>query len=158
MAYKDKDKQREAVKAATRRYRANKGDSALSGSKQVSQNARGLPVVDEVSDTLPVIPSKGSTTNASLPIRTEDISSEWLAEQTAMKPKRDKAKQKALLSEGVTDKALLKDERLTETECLQSHVGINPKTTVLANIMYETLRKEGGGLIKDEDPQRGGVG
>ena len=57
MAYKDKDKQREAVKAATQRYRAKKGDSALLGSKDGSKNARGLPVVDKVSDTRPVIPS-----------------------------------------------------------------------------------------------------
>ena len=55
--YKDKDKQREAVKAATQRYRAKKGDSALLGQKDGSGNARGLSVVDEVSDTLPVIPS-----------------------------------------------------------------------------------------------------
>lgn len=55
--YKDKDKQREAVKAATQRYRAKKGDSALSGSKEGLENARGLPVVDELSDTQPVIPS-----------------------------------------------------------------------------------------------------
>ena len=67
--YKDKDKQREAVKAATRRYRGKKGDSALSSQKQGLENARGLPVVDELSDTRPVIPSKvipkeqGSTPN-----------------------------------------------------------------------------------------------
>ncbi len=55
--YKDKDKQREAVKAATRRYRGKNGDSALPGSKRGLENARGLPVVDEVSDTQPMIPS-----------------------------------------------------------------------------------------------------
>lgn len=55
--YKDKDKQREAVKAATRRYRAKNADSALSGQKQGLENARGLPMVDEVGDTQPVIPS-----------------------------------------------------------------------------------------------------
>lgn len=54
--YKDKDKQREAVKKATQRYRANKGDSALSDSKGGLENARGSSVVDEVSDTQPVIP------------------------------------------------------------------------------------------------------
>lgn len=54
--YKDKAKQREAVKKATQRYRANKGDSALLGSKDDSKDARGLPVVDEVGDTQPVIP------------------------------------------------------------------------------------------------------
>ena len=56
--YKDKDKQREAIKEATRRYRAKKGDSALSGQKDSPQNARGLPVIDEVGDTQPVIPLK----------------------------------------------------------------------------------------------------
>lgn len=54
--YKDKAKQREAVKKATQRYRANKGDSALSSSKDGLENARGLAVVDEVGDTQPVIP------------------------------------------------------------------------------------------------------
>ena len=73
MAYKDKEKQREAVKAATRRYRANKGDSALSASKQVSQNARGLPVLDEVSDTRPVIPSFPKTTRFPTHKRGKDI-------------------------------------------------------------------------------------
>ncbi len=55
--YKDKDKQREAVKTATQRYRAKKADSALSGQKDSSENARGLAVVDKVGDTQPVIPS-----------------------------------------------------------------------------------------------------
>ncbi len=55
--YKDKDKQREANRKATQRYRAKKGDSALLGHKDGLKNARGLPVVDEVSDTHPVIPS-----------------------------------------------------------------------------------------------------
>jgi len=54
--YKDKDRQREAVKKATQRYRAKNKDTALSGQKQVSQNARGSPVLDEVGDTQPVIP------------------------------------------------------------------------------------------------------
>ena len=61
--YKNKAKQREAVKAATQRYRANKGDSALSGSKQVSQNARGLSMLDEVGDTQPVIPKRTAQGN-----------------------------------------------------------------------------------------------
>ena len=55
--YKDKDKQREAVKVATQRYRAKTADSALSGSKDGLENARGLPVVGKLSDTQPVIPS-----------------------------------------------------------------------------------------------------
>ncbi len=66
--YKDKDKQREATRKATQRYRAKKGDSALSGRKDGLKNARGLPVVDEVSDTLPVIPS--CDTPAVIPKRT----------------------------------------------------------------------------------------
>ena len=49
-------------------------------------------------------------------------------EANAERQRRYKAKQKALLSEGVTDKALPKDERLTEAECLQSHVEIKLKS------------------------------
>ncbi len=59
MAYKDKDKQKAAVKAATQRYRAKKDDSALSGQKQVSRNAPGLAVIPEVGDTPSVIPKSG---------------------------------------------------------------------------------------------------
>lgn len=55
--YKDRDRQREAVKKATQRYRAKNKDTALLGQKQVSQNARGSPVLDEVGDTQPVIPN-----------------------------------------------------------------------------------------------------
>lgn len=54
--YKNPDKQRAAIREATRRYRAKKGDSALSGSKTVPQNARELLVLDEVSDTHTIIP------------------------------------------------------------------------------------------------------
>lgn len=54
--YKDSDRQREAVREATRRYRAKNRDSALSGQKDCSGNARGLAVVDKVGDTQPVIP------------------------------------------------------------------------------------------------------
>jgi len=54
--YKDPDKQKEAVKAATQRYRAKKGNSALLGLKQGLENARGLAVRDELCDTRPVIP------------------------------------------------------------------------------------------------------
>ena len=57
--YKDKDKQREAIREATRRYRGKKGDSALSGPKDGLKNARGLPVVGKVGDTHPVIPERG---------------------------------------------------------------------------------------------------
>ena len=55
--YKDKNKQRKATKEATRRYRAKKADSALSGQKDGSENARGSAVLDKVGDTQPVIPS-----------------------------------------------------------------------------------------------------
>ena len=56
-----KDKQREAIKQATQRYRAKKGDSALSGQKQGLKNARGCPVSGDLSDTHPVIPSNRDT-------------------------------------------------------------------------------------------------
>lgn len=54
--YKDPDKHREAVKLATRRYRAKKADSVLSSQKDGLDNARGLAVVDKIGDTQPVIP------------------------------------------------------------------------------------------------------
>ena len=54
--YKDKDKQRRAVRDATRRYRARNKVSALSGPKQGSENARGCLRTDEVGDTQAVIP------------------------------------------------------------------------------------------------------
>ena len=49
--YKDKDKQREAVKAAVKRYRAKKGDSALSSHKDGLKNAPESPVLDERGNT-----------------------------------------------------------------------------------------------------------
>ena len=55
MAFKDKGRQREAVKQAVRRYRAKNKDSALSGQKGDSVNAPGLTEKPEVSNT-PVIP------------------------------------------------------------------------------------------------------
>lgn len=58
MAYKDKDRQKQAVKDATRRYRAKRADSVLSSRKQGLGNAPESPVVDEVCDTHPVIPPK----------------------------------------------------------------------------------------------------
>ena len=57
MPYKDRDKQRAAVKQATRRYRAKNGDSAISGQKHISKNARGLSRLADIGDTHPVIPS-----------------------------------------------------------------------------------------------------
>lgn len=59
--YKDKDKQRAAVKRAVRRFRAKNNDSALSGCKDGSKNARGSSVRPEVGNTRPVIPSKCNT-------------------------------------------------------------------------------------------------
>lgn len=49
--YKDKDRQRQAVREATRRYRAKNKVSALSSQKQGSENARGCTRMDEVGDT-----------------------------------------------------------------------------------------------------------
>jgi hypothetical protein len=96
MAYKDKDKQREAVKAATRRYRAKKGDSAIPGQKQGLKKARGLPVVDEVGDTQPVIPScdtptvipkQGITENAKATDDYPDAEAiEWMNSSLGPKP------------------------------------------------------------------------
>ncbi len=59
--YKDKDRQREAVKLANRRYRAKNKVSAISGQKQGLINARGSIVRPEQRDTLVVIPSKRDT-------------------------------------------------------------------------------------------------
>jgi len=55
--YKDKTEQREAVKRATRLYRARNKDSAISGPERQSENARGLRRRAEAGDTQPVIPS-----------------------------------------------------------------------------------------------------
>ncbi len=73
--YKDKDKQREATREATQRYRAKNKDSVLSGQKQVSQNARGLPVIPEVGDTLSVIPDviPDKITQAEIDALPEDV-------------------------------------------------------------------------------------
>ena len=59
--YKDKNKQREAVKLAVRRFRAKNNDSALSAQKQGLKKARGSLVSPEVGNTHPVIPSKCNT-------------------------------------------------------------------------------------------------
>jgi hypothetical protein len=59
--YKDKDKQRQAVREATRRYRAKNKDSALSDQKQRLENAPECPVMDDLGDTQPVIPSECDT-------------------------------------------------------------------------------------------------
>lgn len=55
--YKDKVKQREAVKLAVRRFRAKNSDSALSGQKRGSKNAPGSIVRPELGNTRPIIPS-----------------------------------------------------------------------------------------------------
>jgi hypothetical protein len=68
------------VKLATRRYRAKKAESALSGHKQGLKNARGCPAMEDVSDTRPVIPSNviPSVIPSVIPIRPEGVSdNQW---------------------------------------------------------------------------------
>ena len=59
--YKDKDKQKEAVKKATQRYRAKNADSALPDHRSGLENARGLAVVDGLGITNLVILPKRAT-------------------------------------------------------------------------------------------------
>ena len=80
MAYKDKEKQKQAVKEATRRYRAKNKDSALSGQKQVLKNARGLPKADEVGDTQPAIPSNV------IPVQADDVIPSIIPERQSHSP------------------------------------------------------------------------
>jgi hypothetical protein len=57
MMYKDKAKQRQAVREATRRYRAKNKHSSLLAQKQRSKNAPDCPRMDDLGDTHTVIPS-----------------------------------------------------------------------------------------------------
>lgn len=65
--YKDKDKQRQAIREATRRYRAKNKVSALSSQKQGLENARGCTRTDEGGNTPAVIPSNV------IPSNTQDV-------------------------------------------------------------------------------------
>ena len=150
--YKAKDKQREAVKEATRRYRAKNGDSALSGSKDALKNARGLLVVDELSDTQPVIPSCDTfpkTTRLPTHKRGKDIKCfgdlPMDVQETMVIPKRAK-----------TLHQVLRQERTAQGNIRVS----KPGDADYNGICTEEWIKErkGEASWKREDPLRGGDG
>lgn len=68
--YKDKAKQRQANREAQARFKAKKADSEILAQNRALQNARGCSVLDNLSNTRPVIPQKvipGSNTLPDLP-------------------------------------------------------------------------------------------
>ena len=83
--YKDKDKQRQAVREAVRQFRAKNNDSTLSAQKQGLENARGCSVSPDLGNTHPVIPSECNTQEV-IPCNTPTVTKQPAAQTQSYNP------------------------------------------------------------------------